>query len=378
MFDVIVVGAGPVGSYIAGRLAEEGLEVVLLEEDEKVGRDVICTGIIGKESFDEFDLPKAAVISNIKSVCFFSPSYFTIDYTPSRILAYVVDRDLFDQEILRGATEVGVDVRLGKKVVGVKINKDFGEVQVEKEGSLEKIRGRAMVLATGVSYKVHKQLGFSLPPAFLQGTQVETKVKDVRNTEIYFGRHIAPGSFAWIVPLNNSQARVGALSRNKGVSYLKNFLRETLKDRVEGIPEVMLKPIAYGPISRSAKDRILAVGEAAGQVKTTTGGGIIYGLICSEIATGVLKRAFHKGDLSYRQLSEYERLWKSKLGKELRMGKLARKILGRLSDKQIDMIFKFVGEKAKVRELMERKVKFDYHGDLISLGLKLLKGFIWG
>ncbi|GAG46719.1 unnamed protein product, partial [marine sediment metagenome] len=108
------------------------------------------------------------------------------------------------------------------------------------------------------------------------------------------------------------------------------------------------------------------MGEAAGQVKTTTGGGIFYGLICSEIATGVLKRAFHKGDLSYRQLSEYERLWKSKLGKELRMGKLARRILGRLSDKQIDMIFKFVGERPKVKELMEREFKFDYHSDLIS------------
>ncbi|MBA7668788.1 hypothetical protein ES703_76904 [subsurface metagenome] len=71
MFDVIVVGAGPVGSYIAGRLAEEGLEVVLLEEDEKVGRDVICTGIIGKEAFDRFDLAKADIISSIKSVCLF-------------------------------------------------------------------------------------------------------------------------------------------------------------------------------------------------------------------------------------------------------------------------------------------------------------------
>lgn len=377
MFDVIVVGAGPVGSYTARRLTEEGLEVALLEEDEEVGKDVICTGIIGKESFDEFDLPKIAVISNIKSVCFFSPSHFAIDYTPSFILAHVVDRGLFDQEILRGAVEAGVDVRLGKRVVDVKINKDFGEVQTEEERSLEKIRGRVIVLATGVSCKLHKQVGLSVPPAFLQGTQVETKVKDGGNTEIYFGRHIAPASFAWVVPLGNSQARVGALTRNRGVSYLKDFLRETLKDRVEETPEVMLKPIAHGPISRSANDRVLAVGEAAGQVKTTTGGGIIYGLICSEIATQVLKKAFHRGDVSYRQLRDYERLWKSRLGKELRMGKLARNILGKLSDKQIDRTFKFVGEKPKVKELMEREFKFDSHSDLISFGLKLLKGVIW-
>ena len=59
------------------------------------------------------------------------------------------------------------------------------------------------------------------------------------------------------------------------------------------------------------------------------------------------------------------------------MGKLARNILGKLSDKQIDRTFKFVGEKPKVKELMEREFKFDSHSDLISFGLKLLKGVIW-
>ncbi len=378
MFDVIVVGAGPVGSYAARRLAEEDLNVAVLEEDEKVGSGVICTGIIGKESFDGFRLPKGAVICSIRSMRFFSPSHFSIDYTPSNILAYVVDRKFFDQEVLRNAKEAGANVRLGSKAVGIRINKEFGEVQIQKEGSQEKMRGRVIVLATGVNYKLHKQVGFSSPPAFLQGTQVETKVKDLRETEIYLGRDISPGSFAWAVPLDGSQARVGTLTRNRGASYLEHFLKETLKDRVEEIPKVMLKPIAYGPISRSAGDRILAVGEAAGQVKTTTGGGIIYGLICSEIATRVIKRAFRKGDFSYRQLKEYERLWKGRLGRELRMGKLARQVLGRLSDRQIDKIFKLVGEKAKVKELMETKIKFDYHSDLISFGLKLIKGFVWG
>ena len=374
MFDVIVVGAGPVGCFTAGRLAEEGLEVALFEEDKEVGRDVICTGIIGKEAFQTFPLPQEAVLSPIKSILFFSPSLHTFQYTSPENMAYVVDRSIFDKGMLRYAEEKGVEVRLAAPVEKIKLGQNFIEV-VAKEGSLNT---RALVLATGINCRLHKDLGLGTPPTFLQGAQAEIEMRGLQETEIYLGKDIAPGSFAWAVPMSGSKARVGVLARNKARFYLDRFLEGPLRQRVEKGSKIRQKPIAYGPAARSAKDRVLAVGEAAGQVKTTTGGGIFYGLICSEIGTQVLKRAFHKGDLSYRQLSEYEKLWKSKLGRELRMGKLARQILGRLTDKQIDMTFKFVGERPKVKELMERKVKFDYHSDLISFGLKLLKGFIRG
>ena len=118
------------------------------------------------------------------------------------------------------------------------------------------------------------------------------------------------------------------------------------------------------------------MGEAAGQVKTTTGGGVFYGLLCSEIAVKVLQEGFSRGDLSERQLVRYDRLWKSKLGKELRMGIWMKKVMKKLTDRQIDRIFEFIREKVSVREMLERNVKFDYHTNLISLGLRLLRGVI--
>jgi len=380
VYDVVVVGGGPIGSYTACQLADQGFEVGLFEEDDEVGKDVICTGVIGTEAFERFNLPRTAIVSHIKSIIFFSPSLLTLDYTSSDTLAYVVDRSIFDSKILEYAREKGVKVHLGRQVRGVKIEDNFSEVEIYGEDSLvEKLRAKVVVLATGIKYQLHKNLGLRPPPTFLQGVQVETEVKDLSGTEIYLGSEVSPGSFAWVVPLNHQRARIGLLTGKRGGFYLNNFLKDRFKERInEPNPAILQKSIAHGPVRRSVSDRVLAVGEAAGQVKTTTGGGIFYGLICSEIAIQVLKKAFHKGDLSYRQLRDYERLWKSRLGRELRMGKLARKILGKLSDKQIDRIFKFVGERPKVKELLERKVKFDYHGDLISLGLKLLKGFIWG
>ncbi|GAH83299.1 unnamed protein product, partial [marine sediment metagenome] len=155
------------------------------------------------------------------------------------------------------------------------------------------------------------------------------------------------------------------------------FLKERFAGRIkQENPRTFQKRIACGAAKRSVRNRILTVGEAAGQVKTTTGGGIFYGLLCSEIAVNVLQGGFSKQDLSERQLVRYDKLWKSKLGKELRMGIWMRKIMKRLTDRQIDKIFKFVREKVSVREMLERKIKFDYHTGVISLGLRLLRGLI--
>jgi len=379
MYDVVVVGGGPVGGYTACQLADQGFEVSLFEEDDEAGKDVICTGVIGTEAFKRFNLPRTSILRGIESIIFFSPSFLTFDYTPSDTFAYVVDRGIFDSKILEWAREKGVEVHLGRQVRRIKINENMAEVEIGNEDFSQTVQTRVLVLATGIKYQLHKTLGLGSPPAFLQGVQVETEVKDLSSTEIYVGSEVSPGSFAWAVPLNHQRARIGLLTGKRGTFYLNNFLNHRFKERInEPNPKILQKSIAHGSLRRGVSDRVLAVGEAAGQVKTTTGGGIYYGLLCSEIAAEVLKQSFHKGDLSYRQLVKYENLWKSKLGKELRMGKLARKIMGKLSDQQIDMIFKFVRKKPKVKELMERKVKFDYHSDLISFGLKLLKGFIWG
>ena len=383
MYDAIVVGAGPIGSYTAYQLAELGFEVVLIEEDEEVGKGVICTGVIGTEAFERFNLPQRAIISEIKSITFFSPSLLTINYTPSSTLAYVVDRDIFDKEILQTAQRKGVDVHLGKQVRRINTYKDFVEVESWNEGlraahkqrdSLETLRAKLVILATGVNYRLQRSLGLGVPPSFLKGAQTEVEVKDLRQTEIYVGRQISPGSFAWAVPLGNGWARIGVLAESKGVSHLEEFLKMRFAGRIkQENPRIVQKRIACGAAKRSVKDRILAVGEAAGQVKTTTGGGIFYGLLCSEIAVHVLQKAFSKGDLSQRGLLQYERLWRSKLGKELKMGQWARKVLRKLTDKQIDKIFRFVREKAFIKKLLEKKVKFDYHASLISSGLKLLR-----
>jgi flavin-dependent dehydrogenase len=116
---------------------------------------------------------------------------------------------------------------------------------------------------------------------------------------------------------------------------------------------------------------MIAVGDAAGQVKPTSGGGIYYGLLSAEIAADTLHQALADGDVSARRLARYEREWRKKLGRELRIGYWARKLFERLSDRQIDRIFELIKAGGIDEALLKAEdISFDWHGRTI---LRLLK-----
>ena len=127
-------------------------------------------------------------------------------------------------------------------------------------------------------------------------------------------------------------------------------------------------PFQYGgiplkPLPRTFSDRVLVVGDAAGQVKPVTGGGIYFGLLCADIAADHLDRALRNGDLSARSLAGYERAWRQRLGKELKQGYFARRMYERLGYRTLDKLFRTVRDRGIAEALLEDpSLKFDWHG----------------
>ena len=110
----------------------------------------------------------------------------------------------------------------------------------------------------------------------------------------------------------------------------------------------------------------MVVGDAAGQVKPTTGGGIYYGLLCADIAANSLYRALDDDDLSVRNLASYEREWKKKLGRDLKIGYWARKLYEHLSDRQVDRVFDIIKSNGLDETLLKTgDLSFDWHGEAI-------------
>ena len=363
--DVIVVGAGPVGSYTAYLLARRGIDVGILEKNQSIGKDINCTGVVSAECFKKFDLPDKTILKPIDSIKAFSPSGNYVRYLPASPLAYVVNRPLFEQEINALAVREGATVYLNARVEGFNVADGRFEVKVRTEEEQREIGSEMGVVATGFDLNPPKGVSTG-PKDYLYGIQTEAKVKDIGNEiEIYFGREIAPGSFAWIVPTNKGLSKVGLIARKDPAVLLNGFLRNPLIGHRVNSDDNQIKcsPIPYGSIPKSYAERLIIVGEAAGQVKTTTGGGIYFGFLCSEIAANVITEAFRKKDFSDRALQEYDILWRKAIGPELKAGKFLRSFFSRLSDSQINLFIDLARTDGIIP--MIKANNFDWQRDLI-------------
>ena len=46
-------------------------------------------------------------------------------------------------------------------------------------------------------------------------SQIEVEIEEIDEIKLYTGNHVAPGSFAWLVPTHDSLALLGAVSRDR-------------------------------------------------------------------------------------------------------------------------------------------------------------------
>lgn len=393
MYDVAVVGAGPIGSYTAYQLADRGFDVLLLEEDAAVGEDVICTGVIGTEAFERFDLPLDSILTKIREFTFVSPSGIRLEYIHPDEFVYVVDRERFDKGIFQLAIHRGVEAKLGQKVQEIR---EDGKTVILKSGG-NRYRSRTVVIATGINsahcpacpssqidtgkergimrcgadYELQHSAGIGGVKNFILGAQTIMPVSTSDSTvEIHIGQKIAPGSFAWVVPIGYGKARVGLLTEKKSKYWLRQFIENRLGYKILDTDRIREKPIAFGTIEKSVNSRVLVVGEAAGQVKTTTGGGIFYGLLGSEIAADILTKAL-RGNIDC--LVEYEQRWRGLLEEEIFMGQHIREIARKVDDETLDRLFNRVKRSRLLTMRIVRRINYEYHSALLSFGLKVLR-----
>ncbi len=363
--DVIVVGAGPIGSYTAYLLAKGGLDVGIFEKNTVIGKDVNCTGIVSVECLKKFDLPGEVILRPVESIKAVAPSGKFLKYQSASPLAYIVNRSLFDNEMNKMAVREGATNYLDARVEEIDISDSAFKITSKTEGGAKVFSSRVGVIATGFELmSLHRM--FKKHKSFLFGIQTDAKMEEVDDVEVYFGEKIAPGSFGWIVPTNCKAAKIGLIVKKNPADFLKKFLQSPLvKDRVTVWDNnVKCSPIPLKRIPKSYAERLVVVGEAAGQVKATTGGGIYFGLLCSEVAASTIMKVFQCGDYSEKAFEEYEITWRKAIEPELKAGSMLRNIFSKLSDCQIDFLMD-LAKRDGVLPLIQ-KADFDWHKDLVS------------
>jgi digeranylgeranylglycerophospholipid reductase len=372
-YDVIVVGAGPAGSYIAYELASLGHNVAVFEEKSSSGLNVCCTGIISTECFQSLAPSTDVILTKVNSANFFSPSGRCLKFQTENVQAYVVNRLLLDKAIASKAQSQGAQYFFSSPVIDIIPEKDSIQAETLCSGAKEIFSARVVVLANGFRPKLPRKLGLGKIKSFLVGAQAEIEAKNVDEFEVYFGQRIAPGAFAWLVPISTNKAYVGLLATSQAKLYLQKFLNNLFGQGRIASREVEIgqKAVPIGTLARSYGDRVLVVGDAAGQVKPTTGGGIYFGHLGAKIAAEVLDEALNSDNLTAGQLSRYQKQWKAKMGKELSRGYRARWAYTKLNDRQIEGIFNVLDSSGMAEALLNSgNFSFDWHSKLISTILR--------
>jgi digeranylgeranylglycerophospholipid reductase len=374
--DVIVVGGGPCGSFSALNLAKRGFSVTVFEEHGEIGIPCHCAGHIsinGLRNLGLYPLPRGIVENAFTGAKIYSPSGKVLTIRLSKPVTCTVNRALFDKHIAELAQKAGAHYAVGTRVESLIFEGGFVKgVVIKRGGKSSEFFGKIVLDAEGISARILRQA--ALPPPIsekiVKGAQVEVEnVKDVETdmVEVVLGSGYAPGFYAWVIPKNEGEAKVGLATKTGDPrTFLQRLIRKhpsfSVKLQNAKVVRESYHPITLGgPIAKAYSNGFLVVGDAASQVKPTTGGGIIFGLNCARIASDIIAEALGKSDFSAEFLSAYQKRFMEMFGFDVKVMLKLREILDRLTDEKLDAVISLC-EKIRLNEAFKDLKEIDFQG----------------
>ena len=346
-YDVVIAGGSISGLMSAREIAKKGHSVLVLEEGFEIGTPDHCGGLVSKSALVELGIEptEKTFDSMIDSALIYAPSGKHIEINSKKQKVIVVNRRELDKQVARQAEQAGAEIRVK---TGFKEKTKIGVKTTDGE-----IGCKVLVDCRGVSALINNDRDGVLLSA--QYEVYADWIKDGR-VEVYFDNAKYPGFFAWIIPSGNGTGKVGVAGREINVSNLmEQFLKN--KGNHSTIRKIFAPIWIKGPIKKFVVENTVIAGDAAGQSKPTTAGGIyscgMGGIFAGNAITKYLESA------DQVQLKQYQKNWHDKFGKEFEKQRLARKILERVDNKTIDTIFDTITP--KITDEISNKDDFDYH-----------------
>lgn len=331
-----IIGAGPAGSYLAYLLAKKGKEVTLIEEHDKVGSPVQCTGIV-TGSIEKFVKLKNDVIAKrLDKVIVVSKN----NRTKVKVDEIVMWRNKFDEFIAKKAEDAGTKILLNHQFLGFN-GKNSIKIKDKKNKKIKKIDSNIIIGADGPSSAVAKSANINLINNYYIGMQAKVKLKmDTKAFETHFGKSF-PNFFGWVVPESEEVVRIGLGAIKNAKDYFYKFLEHRTGNKKIICWESGIIPI-YNPKQIIQKGNVYLIGDAATQVKATTGGGIIPSFKAAETLRDCILNN-----------KNYNREFKWKSGKELLLHLKIRNVLNKFSDKDYNFLLKLMNQE-KVKKILKK------------------------
>ena len=357
-FDVVIGGGSVAGLLCAREIASKGFSVLVIEEDYEIGTPEHCGGLVSLSGLEELGvIPFRKTFDHmIESAKVSSPNgkSFTINSKKQKVV-----------EISRRELDKQIAFQAQKNGAVIKVKTSFQEMtDTGIRTNEEKIDCKIFVDARGVSSLIHKDR-----TGILSSAQYEIYADWIHKgkVEVIFDQEKYAGFFAWVIPSGEGKGKVGVAGRGIKVSEtLDNILKD--KGKHSTIRKIFAPIWIKGPIKNFVEGKTVIIGDAAGQAKPTTAGGIFTSGM-GGIYAGQAISEFLKTNNS-EDLKQYQKKWTERFGKEFEKQILARKLLERIDNNTINKLFESITPEI-IKEISE-KDDFDFHtGSIIKLlGLK--------
>lgn len=375
-YDTVVVGAGPSGSAVARHVAAEGFKVLLVEEHQRVGLPTHCAGLVTPRTLELANLPADGFVQNeLSGAIIHSHSGLEASIEGDRVHALAIDRGRFDATLAEAATEAGARLRLHTRASSFERNGDSIRVRLENERRQETVETKLLIGADGARSSVAQWAGLPGPDEVVYGVNATVRLgqRSPSFVEVFLTRDLAPAWFGWIIPLGDGQARLGIGTTEGSATRCLRDLVAAFPNRFRDlkITDVYGGVIPLGLPERIHADHLMVVGDAACQVKPTSGGGVYTGLLGARSCAQTAVRALEEDDLSAESLGRYHESWTKDMGEELQTGALLRKVFVKLGDGDFDTLLSLL-RKQPLARILSRYGDIDHPSHVVTQLVRLL------
>jgi geranylgeranyl reductase family protein len=357
-FDVIIAGGSVAGLFCAREIAKKGHTVLVIEEDFEIGTPEHCGGLVSASGLEDLGVvPSAKTLdSQIQKAEIFSPCGTMVTVEAKKQNVVVINRRELDKQIARQAQKNGAEIKVKTSLKEIKQNQ-----AITTAGNFD---CKILVDARGAFSLVQKDR-----TGALQSAQYEIYADWIQKglVEVNFDAEKYPGFFSWIIPANDGMGKVGVAGRGiNAMQALEKFLEEKGSHSI--IRKVFAPIWINGPIENFVSGNTVTVGDAAGQSKPTTAGGIYSCGVGGILAGRAISKFLQSGNS--KDLEQYQKSWMEKFGKEFERQLFARRMLERLDNKTIDNLFSHITP--DIMQEISESDDFDFHTSAIvkMLGLK--------
>ena len=379
MYDAVIIGAGPVGGYLARELCSRNHSVLIIEEHDEVGRPFQCAGLVNPGAMKRVDLYDT-VLSEIWGANIHSPEGTVVRIgDPDRVRTFSVCRKLFDEAVVMQSMKNGAEILLCSKPKSVQLEIDRVNMTVETPNGPIEISTKLLCGADGAHSWVRKRFRMGRPKENMIGFQIEVSgyENDSGRLDMYTGKSVAPGFFAWAIP-SGETTRIGTWSKgdllddSSSEQCLVNLMKSPLWDgKFDNCREIgrFCGLVPSGMVKKTMIERVALFGDAAGICKPTTGGGIGPGFKQVDLLIEDLSGAIIENDLSAKKMEKISRKMRDFQRDQRRKRALRDAFLTEISDEELEDIFR-VWAKPEVTDMIN---KFGEIENPIPLGMRMLK-----